>query len=102
MFVSLQNLVMEFNLLTDSEPRSPALSLSDAGTPQHEQGCKGQDNSGQFTPTQRIFSLLPLVAFHHPEQGWARVTKLTEPKQILIKTAAKEAQYITSLQFGKL
>ncbi|XP_026165838.1 pituitary homeobox 3 [Mastacembelus armatus] len=36
---------MDFNLLTDSEARSPALSLSDAGTPQHDQGCKGQDNS---------------------------------------------------------
>ena len=40
--------VMDFNLLTDSEARSPALSLSDSGTPQHDQGCKGQDNSGQF------------------------------------------------------
>ncbi|CDQ70433.1 unnamed protein product [Oncorhynchus mykiss] len=39
---------MDFNLLTDSEARSPALSLSDSGTPQHDQGCKGQDNSGQF------------------------------------------------------
>uniref|UniRef100_A0A3Q2CS37 Paired-like homeodomain 3 n=1 Tax=Cyprinodon variegatus TaxID=28743 RepID=A0A3Q2CS37_CYPVA len=38
---------MDFNLLTDSETRSPALSLSDAGTPQHEAGCKGQDHSGQ-------------------------------------------------------
>ncbi|KAG9344621.1 hypothetical protein JZ751_011293, partial [Albula glossodonta] len=37
--------VMDFNLLTDSEARSPALSLSDSGTPQHDQGCKGQDNS---------------------------------------------------------
>ncbi|MBN3295888.1 LIPP lipase, partial [Amia calva] len=36
---------MDFNLLTDSEARSPALSLSDSGTPQHDQGCKGQDNS---------------------------------------------------------
>lgn len=40
--------VMDFNLLTDSEARSPALSLSDSGTPQHDPGCKGQDNSGQF------------------------------------------------------
>lgn len=39
---------MDFNLLTDSEARSPALSLSDSGTPQHDPGCKGQDNSGQF------------------------------------------------------
>lgn len=45
--VCLQSLVMDFNLLTDSEARSPALSLSDSGTPQHDQGCKGQDNSGQ-------------------------------------------------------
>ncbi|XP_061084223.1 pituitary homeobox 3 isoform X1 [Conger conger] len=37
--------VMDFNLLTDSEARSPALSLSDSGTPQHDQGCKGQENS---------------------------------------------------------
>jgi len=44
----LQSLVMDFNLLTDSEARSPALSLSDSGTPQHDQGCKGQDNSGQL------------------------------------------------------
>uniref|UniRef100_A0A8C2DPF0 Homeobox protein n=1 Tax=Cyprinus carpio TaxID=7962 RepID=A0A8C2DPF0_CYPCA len=36
---------MDFNLLADSEARSPALSLSDSGTPQHEPGCKGQDNS---------------------------------------------------------
>ncbi|XP_068424220.1 pituitary homeobox 3 [Clinocottus analis] len=36
---------MDFNLLTDSEARSPALSLSDSGTPQHEPGCKGQDTS---------------------------------------------------------
>lgn len=40
--------VMDFNLLADSEARSPALSLSDSGTPQHEPGCKGQDNSGQY------------------------------------------------------
>lgn len=40
--------VMDFNLLTDSEARSPALSLSDSGTPQHDPGCKGQDNSGQY------------------------------------------------------
>lgn len=46
----LQSLVMDFNLLTDSEPRSPTLSLSDSGTPQHDPGCKGQDNSGQWTP----------------------------------------------------
>ncbi|XP_028845938.1 pituitary homeobox 3 [Denticeps clupeoides] len=36
---------MDFNLLADSEARSPALSLSDAGTPQHDPGCKGQENS---------------------------------------------------------
>lgn len=36
---------MDFNLLTDGEARSPALSLSDAGTPQHEAGCKGQEHS---------------------------------------------------------
>ncbi|XP_030581097.1 pituitary homeobox 3 [Archocentrus centrarchus] len=36
---------MDFNLLTDSDARSPALSLSDSGTPQHDQGCKGQDHS---------------------------------------------------------
>ncbi|TFK00325.1 ADP-ribosylation factor-like protein 8B [Platysternon megacephalum] len=36
---------MDFNLLTDSEARSPALSLSDSGTPQHEHSCKGQDHS---------------------------------------------------------
>nr|XP_056705706.1 pituitary homeobox 3 [Euleptes europaea] len=36
---------MEFNLLTDSEAHSPALSLSEAGTPQHEQSCKGQEHS---------------------------------------------------------
>lgn len=46
--VSLQSLGMDFNLLTDSEARSPALSLSDSGTPQHDQGCKGQDNSGKI------------------------------------------------------
>ena len=38
---------MDFNLLADSEARSPALSLSDSGTPQHDQGCKGQDHSGE-------------------------------------------------------
>lgn len=38
---------MDFNLLTDSDPRSPALSLSDSGTPQHDPGCKGLDQSGQ-------------------------------------------------------
>lgn len=37
---------MEFNLLADTEARSPALSLSDSGTPQHDAACKGQDNSG--------------------------------------------------------
>ncbi|MEQ2203757.1 hypothetical protein XENOCAPTIV_003188 [Xenoophorus captivus] len=36
---------MDFTLLTDSETRSPALSLSDSGTPQHEPGCKGQEQS---------------------------------------------------------
>lgn len=36
---------MDFNLLGDSEARSPALSLSDSGTPQHDPGCKGQDTS---------------------------------------------------------
>lgn len=40
---------MDFNLLADSEARSPALSLSDSGTPQHDPGCKGQENSGQST-----------------------------------------------------
>ncbi|KAI5627714.1 pituitary homeobox 3, partial [Silurus asotus] len=42
---------MEFNLLADAEARSPALSLSDAGTPQHDAACKGQDNSGQSPGT---------------------------------------------------
>ncbi|XP_008427186.1 pituitary homeobox 3 isoform X1 [Poecilia reticulata] len=42
---AVHSLVMDFNLLTDSETRSPALSLSDSGTPQHESGCKGQDQS---------------------------------------------------------
>ncbi|XP_035770868.1 pituitary homeobox 3 [Neolamprologus brichardi] len=37
---------MDFNLLTDGDPRSPALSLSDSGTPQHDPGCKGLDQSG--------------------------------------------------------
>ncbi|XP_054839648.1 pituitary homeobox 3 [Eublepharis macularius] len=36
---------MEFNLLTDSEAHSPALSLSEAGTPQHEHSCKGPEQS---------------------------------------------------------
>ncbi|XP_039233842.1 pituitary homeobox 3 isoform X1 [Pipra filicauda] len=36
---------MDFNLLADAEARSPALSLSDSGTPQHEHSCKGQDHS---------------------------------------------------------
>ncbi|KAG7253324.1 hypothetical protein CRUP_018756 [Coryphaenoides rupestris] len=36
---------MDFNLLADSEARSPALSLSGSGTPQHDPGCKGQDHS---------------------------------------------------------
>ncbi|NXB76794.1 PITX3 protein, partial [Donacobius atricapilla] len=36
---------MDFNLLADTEARSPALSLSDSGTPQHEHSCKGQDHS---------------------------------------------------------
>ncbi|XP_037128289.1 pituitary homeobox 3 [Syngnathus acus] len=36
---------MDFNLLTDGDARSPALSLSDSGTPQHDQGCKGQESS---------------------------------------------------------
>ncbi|MGH0122517.1 UNVERIFIED_CONTAM: hypothetical protein FKN15_049331 [Acipenser sinensis] len=43
--LTLLSVVMDFNLLTDSEARSPALSLSDSGTPQHDPGCKGQDNS---------------------------------------------------------
>ncbi|XP_028324291.1 pituitary homeobox 3 [Gouania willdenowi] len=34
---------MDFNLLSGGEARSPALSLSDSGTPQHDPGCKGQD-----------------------------------------------------------
>lgn len=38
---------MDFNLLADTEARSPALSLSDSGTPQHEHSCKGQDHSGE-------------------------------------------------------
>lgn len=38
---------MDFNLLADAEARSPALSLSDSGTPQHEHSCKGQDHSGE-------------------------------------------------------
>ena len=48
-YVCVQRLeeVMDFNLLTEAEARSPALSLSDSGTPQHEQSCKGQDTSGQ-------------------------------------------------------
>ena len=36
---------MEFGLLSEAEARSPALSLSDAGTPHPplpEHGCKGQ------------------------------------------------------------
>lgn len=45
--VCVQSLVMDFNLLTDGDPRSPALSLSDSGTPQHDPGCKGLDQSGQ-------------------------------------------------------
>ncbi|XP_008567918.1 PREDICTED: pituitary homeobox 3 [Galeopterus variegatus] len=39
---------MEFGLLSEAEARSPALSLSDAGTPHPplpEHGCKGQENS---------------------------------------------------------
>lgn len=39
--------LMDFNLLADTEARSPALSLSDSGTPQHEHSCKGQDHSGE-------------------------------------------------------
>uniref|UniRef100_A0A8D2IS01 Homeobox protein n=1 Tax=Varanus komodoensis TaxID=61221 RepID=A0A8D2IS01_VARKO len=38
---------MEFHLLTDSEARSPALSLPDSGTPQQEHGCQGHDHSGK-------------------------------------------------------
>ena len=44
--VCVQGPVMDFSLL-DSEARSPTLSLSDSGTPQHEPACKGQDTSGQ-------------------------------------------------------
>nr|XP_057912668.1 pituitary homeobox 3 [Doryrhamphus excisus] len=36
---------MDFNLLTDSDARSPVLSLSDSGTPHHDQGSKGQESS---------------------------------------------------------
>ncbi|XP_014641163.1 PREDICTED: pituitary homeobox 3 isoform X2 [Ceratotherium simum simum] len=39
---------MEFGLLSEAEVRSPALSLSDAGTPHPplpEHGCKGQEHS---------------------------------------------------------
>ncbi|KAG5195975.1 hypothetical protein JEQ12_011611 [Ovis aries] len=39
---------MEFGLLSEAEARSPALSLSDAGTPHPplpEHGCKGQEHS---------------------------------------------------------
>lgn len=41
---------MEFGLLSEAEARSPALSLSDAGTPHPpipEHGCKGQEHSGE-------------------------------------------------------
>ncbi|XP_038614186.1 pituitary homeobox 3 [Tachyglossus aculeatus] len=36
---------MDFNLLSETEARSPALSLSDAGTPRPEPGCKGPEHS---------------------------------------------------------
>lgn len=52
---SREAVVMDFNLLTDSEARSPALSLSDSGTPQHDQGSKGQDNSGSFPRIPYIY-----------------------------------------------
>lgn len=45
---------MDFNLLTDSDARSPALSLSDSGTPQHDQGCKGQESSGKYPYTAEL------------------------------------------------
>ena len=44
---------MEFGLLSEAEARSPALSLSDAGTPHPplpEHGCKGQEHSGERVP----------------------------------------------------
>ena len=44
---------MEFGLLSEAEARSPALSLSDAGTPHPplpEHGCKGQEHSGERAP----------------------------------------------------
>lgn len=44
---------MEFGLLSEAEARSPALSLSDAGTPHPplpEHSCKGQEHSGERTP----------------------------------------------------
>lgn len=44
---------MEFSLLSEAEARSPALSLSDAGTPHPalpEHGCKGQEHSGERAP----------------------------------------------------
>lgn len=44
---------MDFNLLADAEARSPALSLSDSGTPQHEHSCKGQDHSGECKAQDR-------------------------------------------------
>lgn len=54
---------MEFGLLSEAEARSPALSLSDAGTPHPplpEHGCKGQEHSGERAPFwgwRRQFSL---------------------------------------------
>lgn len=44
---------MEFGLLSETEAQSPALSLSDAGTPHPplpEHSCKGQEHSGEHAP----------------------------------------------------
>lgn len=63
---------MEFNLLADAEARSPALSLSDSGTPQHDAACKGQDNSGQSI----IYSLIK--THKHYNQGESCETKVSK------------------------
>lgn len=45
---------MEFGLLPEAEARSPALSLSDAGTPHPplpEHSCKGPEHSGERAPS---------------------------------------------------
>lgn len=59
---------MEFGLLSEAEARSPALSLSDAGTPHPplpEHGCKGPEHSGEGAPfwRWRRWRL-------HPYLGW--------------------------------